>query len=455
MSISAGTSMLLQLTSVAFLLAVQASVALRLAPLLALGTLVPAALLAFALRGQIRRILELGRAANSSHEAVFHEMSEFLGGMKLAKSAAAEGPHVAACVSAAARLRAQQLHYIRAKSGAHMAYQIGGALAMVLLVVLGSTVSELPLPELLVLGAVFSRMVPVVLDCVSQIQAVAHSLPAFASVESIIRECQSAAEEEDAGRPAPTLGAELALHGVSFRYEPAGPDVLRDVSLTIRAGGMLAVTGPSGAGKSTLADLVMGLLHPTQGLLTIDGAPLLRAEARAWRRSLAYVSQESFLFRDSVRANLLWARPDATEKDLWHALSLAAAAGFVTALPRGLDTMIGDRGLLLSGGERQRLAIARAVLRRPQLLVLDEATSALDYENERLVQAAIDGLRGLTTILVITHRLMALRGADEVLVLVEGRTAERGEWQSLVEGGGWLATTLGPGESRLAPTYPP
>lgn len=446
MRIMGVTYFALKLPTLFVLILVQAAVALRLAPLLALGTLGCAALLGFALRGRLKRVHDLGRAATAAQEETFHTVSELLAGIKLAKSSAAEERHLAACLSATRELRLQQLGVIRANSASSMGFQVGAALAMAVLVYVGSAVARLPLAELVVLGAVFARMLPVVLDSLQKLQDLVQSLPSYAAVQKLITECEEAAEPDDGG-PAPSLASELRLEEVGFHYDPAGTPVFRGVSLTIPAGGMIAVTGPSGAGKSTLADIVMGLLEPTEGHLTIDAVPLGRERARAWRRSIAYVPQECFLFRESVRANLLWARPDATERELWSALELAAAEGFVARLPRGLDTVIGDRGLRLSGGERQRLALARAILRRPQLLVLDEATSALDYENERLVQAAIERMHGLMTILVIAHRLTTIRSADEILVLAEGRIVERGSWDELVERrGGWLATTLRPHE---------
>jgi ATP-binding cassette subfamily C protein len=450
--IAGGTYFALQLPALLLLILVQAGVAIRLAPLLAMGTLVCAAMLGVALRGQLRRVHELGRAATTAQEEIFHEMSEFLSGMKLAKSSAAEERHVAACVSATVALRSQQLRFIRANSASYVAFQVGAAVAMALLVYLGSTVTRLPLAELVVLGAVFARMLPIVLGSLNKLQELVHTLPAFESVEKLIGECEQAAEPDDMG-PTPALASELRLEDVSFRYgEADGAYALREIALTIPAGRTIAVTGPSGAGKSTLADLVMGLLEPTQGWLAIDGERLGPARSRAWRRSIAYVPQECFLFRDSVRANLLWARPDAGDPDLWGALRMVAADGFVSALPRGLDTVLGDRGLRLSGGERQRLALARAVLREPQLLVLDEATSALDNDNERLVQAAIERMHGLTTILLIAHRLTTIRRADEIVVLAEGRIIERGTWDDLAGSDGWLATALKAHERSLETT---
>ena len=164
----------------------------------------------------------------------------------------------------------------------------------------------------------------------------------------------------------------------------------------------------------------------------VDGEPLSPERRKSWREQISYVAQETFLFNDTVRANLLWARPDADEEQIWLALSLAAAEEFVSALPEGLETTLGDRGVRLSGGERQRLALARALLREPSLLILDEATSALDSENEKRIRKAIDELHGSVTILIITHRLSTIRGADIVYVLDGGRLVEAGSWEELM-----------------------
>jgi len=201
---------------------------------------------------------------------------------------------------------------------------------------------------------------------------------------------------------------------------------VRDVSLVFPYGTTTAIVGASGAGKSTLADLLLGLIEPSAGRILIDGRPLERAQYAAWRDQIGYVSQDTFLFHDSVHANLLWARPSASEADLRQALRLAAADSFVAGLPQGLDTLVGDRGILVSGGERQRLALARALLRGPKLLILDEATNALDSENETRIQDAIDSLRHQMTIIVITHRLSMVRGADRIHVLDQGRVVESG-----------------------------
>jgi ATP-binding cassette subfamily C protein len=209
--------------------------------------------------------------------------------------------------------------------------------------------------------------------------------------------------------------------------------VLHDVSFDIPTRWTTALVGPSGAGKTTLADLVMGLIAPASGTITIDGRPLVGEDRTRWRESVAIAPQDPFLFHDTIRANLLWARPEATERDLWSALGLAAAAAFVEALPAGLDTIVGDRGARVSGGERQRIALARALLREPELLVLDEATSSLDTEHELAIRQALHSLHGNVTVLVIAHRLSTVSHADTIVVLDRGQVVETGTWLELAD----------------------
>lgn len=203
-------------------------------------------------------------------------------------------------------------------------------------------------------------------------------------------------------------------------HEGRAQPALDAVSATLPRGSTTLVTGPSGAGKSTLADVLAGLVAPSAGALRIDEKALGRGDLRSWRRRVAYVQQEALLFDASVRDNLLWAHPGASLERLRDCL-LAASAGFVFELPDALDTMVGDRGAQLSGGERQRIALARALLRDPELLILDEVTSALDSENELAVTQAISRLRGTITILMIGHKGALSTLADRTIALEAGR----------------------------------
>jgi subfamily B ATP-binding cassette protein MsbA len=229
--------------------------------------------------------------------------------------------------------------------------------------------------------------------------------------------------------------ATLEMRGVGFAYERE--PVLRDVSFTARKGDIVALVGPSGAGKSTLVDLIPRFYDPTEGAVLMDGRDLRECSLGPLRRLMGIVSQETVLFNDTVRANIAYGADGRYSDPQVEAAARAANAhGFITRLPQGYDTLLGERGTRLSGGERQRLAIARALLRDPPILILDEATSALDTESERLVQEAIDRLLAGRTVFVIAHRLSTVQHASLILVMERGRIVERGRHDELLARGG-------------------
>jgi len=297
----------------------------------------------------------------------------------------------------------------------------------------------------LLLMFLFVRIMPRFSSIQQDYQGFLNALPAFISVVKMQARCEAAAEPGGQGKNGVHLHHAIQLERVTFGYQ--GRPVIYSLDLKVPAGETTAIVGPSGAGKSTVADLIMGLLIPNAGRVAVDGRPLVPEHLQAWREQIGYVEQETFLFHDTVRANLLWANPEATEEDMREALAMAAAEEFVLRLPKGPDTVVGDRGVRLSGGERQRLALARALLRRPTLLILDEATSDLDSENEQRIQHAIEKLHGSMTILVISHRLSTVRDADSIYVLEEGRLVEAETWDALIakRGGRFRALCLAQG----------
>jgi subfamily B ATP-binding cassette protein MsbA len=226
---------------------------------------------------------------------------------------------------------------------------------------------------------------------------------------------------------------------VGFAYGPDGPPALSGVSLAARRGETVALVGPSGGGKSTLLNLIPRFYDVTKGRVTIDGRDVRDMTLASLRRQIALVTQEPFLFDDTVRANIAYARPDASPVEIEAAASAAAAHDFITALPEGYDTTVGEAGGRLSGGQRQRIAIARAFLKDAPILLLDEATSALDAESEAQVQAALKRLMAGRTTLLIAHRLATVRRADRIYVVDQGRIVESGDHAGLLRHGGLYA----------------
>jgi ABC-type multidrug transport system fused ATPase/permease subunit len=236
--------------------------------------------------------------------------------------------------------------------------------------------------------------------------------------------------QTDGGTLFKELREEIVFSDVSFAYT-GRILALNKIDMRISRGAMVALVGGSGAGKSTIVDLLLGLLEVESGGIYVDGEPLANLDLNSFRERIGYVPQEAFLFHTSIRDNLLWANPEATDNEIAQACRLANAGGFIEQMPEGLGTVVGDRGVRLSGGQRQRLALARALLRKPDLLILDEATSSLDTESERLIQQSIEKISNSTTILIIAHRLSTITDADYIYVLEEGGVSEEGTYAEL------------------------
>lgn len=233
------------------------------------------------------------------------------------------------------------------------------------------------------------------------------------------------------GRRLPEIKGHVQFEDVAFSYAGKAPTVSH-ISIDAQPGQTIALVGPTGAGKSTLLNLLTRFYECDEGRILLDGVPLPDLSKEWLRDHIGYVTQESFLFNASIRENLLLARPEATDEELWKVLNAANADGFVRRLEEGLDTVTGERGTKLSGGERQRLSIARALLKNPPILLLDEATSAVDNETEKLIQQALDRLRSHRTSFVIAHRLSTVRDASRICVMEQGRIIESGRHEELM-----------------------
>jgi subfamily B ATP-binding cassette protein MsbA len=260
---------------------------------------------------------------------------------------------------------------------------------------------------------------------------------AFAGLDRIRELLDMPTEDaEDAQRAdVSILKGDVAFDGVWFEYEPGRP-VLRDVSFQAAAGTTTALVGSSGSGKSTLISLVMAFNRPTEGRILIDGQDLNGLRLGDYRRQLASVLQENFLFDGTIAANVGYARPGASRDEIVEACRVAHCDEFISQFPNGYDSVVGERGIKLSGGQRQRVSIARAILANPRLLILDEATSSLDSESEQMIQDGLRRLRSGRTTFVIAHRLSTIRSADQILVLEGGSIVERGSHTELLAANG-------------------
>jgi ATP-binding cassette, subfamily C, bacterial len=380
----------------------------------------------FAMMSKLRgQAYSLGGRHGRANRALFQTLQESLSGIKLSKILGNEARHLGMLNQTIAQVRQEQLLFQRNSSLSRALFQVFAAAMLSAYVYFGVTRLNIALPELLTLVFIFSRLVPLFMTAQQQMHQWLNALPAIQEAELFLQDAQAAREMRHVGADLHVnwpIQNKLELCDVVVSYADRTTPALAAVTVVFPAHSITAVMGPSGSGKSTLADVVMGLIVPDTGSLLVDGEVVSDQTRTRWMRSVAYVPQDSFLFHDSIRNNLLWAQPTATQDELLAALH-AAAAEFVLDHPEGLDAIVGDGGIRFSGGERQRLALARALLQRPSLLIMDEATSALDPANEAKVYEAIGRLAGKMTIILISHSPETARYADRVLVLQQGSVA--------------------------------
>ena len=366
---------------------------------------------------QRTRALRFGFAMSDAGKAMHAFVHQAFAGVRIVKAYGGEARQAEGFATVVDDLRERSIRNERMHGRGQALLQLGSAVALALVLGIGHLRFGVSLPVLLPLLLAFARLAPMLGTVQSSWSIWNHMRPAIAEMRAFLSEANSM-REPGATASALPLVREIRLEGVGVRYAGRDTPALRDVSLTLPVNSTTALCGASGAGKSTLADVLMGLVEPDTGTIFVDDVAVVGATRIAWRRAIAYVQQDAFLFHDTVRANILLGRacdPAAIEDALRR-----AGASFVLSLPQGLDTMVGDGGARLSGGERQRIALARALIGRPSLLILDEATSALDPDHERAIRETLRALRGQVTLLFITHRESLREDADQIVMLDAG-----------------------------------
>ena len=417
------------ITGVAILatLAATGLAAFALSPRVALVVMAGGVLVLIAYAGQRRRAVALGEALGAAYEHLFALVGENLGALRLIKSLHGEARVEDELRRTIQQQRTAELSFTRSAQIGQATLQVLSAVALALAVWIAVAQLGIAATVLLPLVALFARAMPLLSALQQSWQNWLHGVPALRETLALKQHLLAAQEHAPlASAPAPQLDHAIVMDGVSFTHEGSDQPALRDISLTLRARSFTALVGPSGAGKSTLADIVGGLISPDAGHITVDDASIVGPRRRSWRESVAYVQQEPLLFHATIAENLRWAKPDADAAAMQLALQ-SASAQFVMNFENGLDTVVGDRGGRLSGGERQRIALARALLRDPALLILDEPTSALDSSSEAAICKAIAELKGQITILLIAHRGSLTALADQIITLDQGRIVDRAD----------------------------
>ncbi len=410
------------------MLLAQCALAFALSPPLALVAFVLLAAGAVAMVPVLGRARRLGAVVTGANLQLLETTTRFLGGLKLAISQNLQAGFVSEFRATLNDLATRQIEYPRQQTFGRLALTTLSALVGAALVLTGFGVFHIAPPVLITLLLIISRMSGPAGQIQQGAQQLAHALPAYEKVKELEAELEALpGQGDDGGGERPFPEGAVVFEGVSFRHaDDQGEDAARgveDLSLVIAAGEFVGLAGPSGAGKTTFADLLVGLYPPQSGRIAVGGEALEGRMLSAWRRGVSYISQDSFLFHDSIRRNLAWANPAASEAEMWDALARAGAEVLVRRMDQGLDTVAGERGALVSGGERQRIALARALLRRPRLLVLDEATSAIDLDSERAILQRLLGLEPRPTMVMIAHRPESLAFCERLLRLENGRLA--------------------------------
>ncbi len=395
--------------------------------------------------GMRRSLLQFGSDIHRHAKAGYRSSSEALGGLKVIKVMGREETFLQRYQKSSDLGNQLRGHQIVLESFPRYFLEVV-AFSSIIGVALYYLWTGVPSAELLARLSVYTfagyRLIPAVHELyVNWNRIVIHS----AALNEVVQGMNFLSSDEPSSGDPLSFGQSLRLEEVGFSYLLEDLPTLKQVTLDIPRGASVGIVGPTGAGKTTLVDLILGLLEPTEGRILIDGVTLDRTNRKAWQRKLGYVPQEIFLVDDTVTANIAFGIPleDVDQQAVEEAAKASELHAFVSALPDGYDTLVGERGVRFSGGERQRLGLARALYSKPEVLILDEATSALDNLTERVVVQAIGDLSGDRTVITIAHRLSTVRDCDLILVLKEGTLVDSGTFRELSERSGVFSELLG------------
>jgi subfamily B ATP-binding cassette protein MsbA len=387
----------------------------------------------FVLARAMNKLRPIFRKRGEITAEVTGRLGESLGGVRLIKTYVAEAREQRVFAEGVTRLFRNIASTITGTSAVTaVSTLVGGGVGVLVLIIGGRAIlnGEWKITDMFTFVMIVAWMITPMVQLASVGTQITEALAGLDRVREL-RNTATEDDEDEQRAPVGELAGDVVFEQVTFEYEPGVP-VLHDVSFHSPAGTTTALVGPSGSGKSTLIGLVMAFQRPKQGRVLVDGQDLAGLRLRDYRQQLGVVMQDNFLFDGTIRENITFSKPDATDEEVRTAGRIAHCDEFVNRFEKGYQTIVGERGVKLSGGQRQRVAIARAILADPRVLVLDEATSSLDSESEAMIQDGLRTLRRGRTTFVIAHRLSTIQSADQILVLQEGRVVERGRHHELL-----------------------
>ncbi len=421
-------------------IAMYLAMALMLSWPLVLAALGLVGIAALGLKRELRKAALYGHMLTEANMQVQHTALEHLGGMRAIRAFNLEEYSHGVFRAQASELPRLRAAIARSRARLVTIFEAIIMACLMVIVYFSVTWARMSIPVLLTFVFILFRLYPKIGGMNKALHQAISTAPGAVAVARLIQATRSPSIRSGQ-KPFRQLREGVRFERVSFSYDGKG-QVLRDVSFTIGRGQMVAIVGASGGGKSTLVNLLMRFYDPTSGRVLVDGTDLRELDLADWRRAVALVDQDVFLFNDTIRNNIAVGKPGASEAEIVAAARRAYAHDFIMELPQGYDTLIGDRGVRLSGGQRQRIALARALVREPQVLILDEATSELDSRSEQLIRQAVEEYARERTIFAIAHRLSTIRHADKILVLEGGRIVEEGDHKSLLQNGQHYAEFL-------------
>jgi len=399
--------------------------------LLALGVIV---ILSISIQRQIGYSRSYGKTFVELTNELHQFLSQKLTGVRVVKASTAENVETTKLDNIADKIALNQFLQAISQGKIFFIFHVFATVAVLFIFYFAVEIIRMSIAELALFFFIIIRMNPYALNINTQRQELASMMGSIENIFQTLNEIPAWTKIKNGPRIFAELKESIQLRTVNFSYDKI--PVLKNINLNIKNGEMLAIVGASGAGKSTLADLFLRFYDPLSGQITIDSVDIRNFNISSLRSKIGFVTQDTFLFNDTVEANICYGANYPSEEEIVKAAKIANAHDFITKLPKGYQTIIGERGVKLSGGQRQRLALIRALIKKPQILILDEATSHLDSESERLIQESIKEIRRKCTVIAIAHRLSTIENADRIVVLDGGVIVEEGTHEDLLKKGG-------------------